>query len=225
MTDEELLTEYLRTKDPDLLAKLYGRMRRRMYALAKRILRSHDDAEDIVQEVFCKLCELDPEPIQSAESFLYRIVQNLSLNRRRANSSGIREDMVSLSDMKRKAGKLVLDVMKNSPVSDDVIEEPIDERLGTVEESLQRQELWKEVETILDALPVEQREAIDAYYCRGMEVNEIAEMLALSPWTIRSRIRRGMDVLKEALRPDGLPMPVHRAAQRPSLTGEYANAV
>ena len=70
MSDEALLTEYLKTKDHGLFAALYERMRKRMYAHAVKVVKSPETAEEIVQEVFCKLLEVAPQKIRSAESFL-----------------------------------------------------------------------------------------------------------------------------------------------------------
>jgi len=230
MTNEELLTEYLKTKDQELFTILYKRMYRPAYALAKRILHSPEDAEDIAQDVFCKLCELDPEPepIRSAESFLFKMVQNLSLNLHRDDNTGVREGMVSLTKLKSAAAARHADGQKGATTNADLLEEPIDNRVESSDEHLQRQELWEETKLVLDRLPANQREAIEAYYGRGLEIDEIAESFEL-PWhTVRTRIRRGMATLRQTLAPENTDMTIRRPARRPSKpssAGEYANAV
>ena len=78
MTDEELLTEYLKTKDRELFTILHERMRDRLYALALHMIHLPDDAEDIVQTVFCKLCKARSQEIRSAEGFLKTMTKRSS---------------------------------------------------------------------------------------------------------------------------------------------------
>ena len=96
MTDEALLTEYLKTKDHDLFAVLYERMQERMYAHAMQITKSPDASAEIVQDVFCKLLEVSPQEIRSADSFLFRMVWTRAIDRHRQENGGIRDGMISL---------------------------------------------------------------------------------------------------------------------------------
>jgi DNA-directed RNA polymerase specialized sigma24 family protein len=66
LPDEELLMNYLSTKDEELFNILYKRMHKRLYALAMRILKSPGDAEDVTQDVFLKLCDYGPGIISIA---------------------------------------------------------------------------------------------------------------------------------------------------------------
>jgi len=53
MSDEEILK--LSYRKPHLFGKLFDRHQKRFLRIAKRTLRSEDDAEDVVQEVFIKI--------------------------------------------------------------------------------------------------------------------------------------------------------------------------
>jgi len=79
MTDEELLTEYLRTKDNGLFTALYERMHDGLCAVARRI--APKDADDVVQDAFCKLCRLEPQEVNPG--FMVKMVQNLAICRSR----------------------------------------------------------------------------------------------------------------------------------------------
>ena len=96
MTDEELLTEYLKTKDRELFTILHERMRDRLYSLALHMIHLPDDAEDIVQTVFCKLCKARSQEIRSAEGFLKTMTKRAALDHQRKEHSGVREGMISL---------------------------------------------------------------------------------------------------------------------------------
>ena len=50
---------------------------------------------------------------------------------------------------------------------------------------------WEEVHAALDRLTSKRREAIEAYYCRGLEISEIGDMEGTPYFTIRNRIRPG----------------------------------
>ena len=205
-TSEELLTEYLKTKDSDLLDVLYRRMHRKLCTLAIRILDSSEDGEDIVQDVFCKLCELEPQPIRSAESFLFRMVQNMAIDLKRHNESGVRHDMISINafeedendDMTYRSKRNLASMVLVAPDS---------------REEDHGRELSEEVKTAMNNLPEEQREAVELYYARGLTIPETAEILGIKENTAESRIRRGIKALRNALVPNVTPHPSVRPVQ------------
>ncbi len=201
MTEEQLLQEFLATKDRTILAALYERLRPRLYALAFRILKSRDDAEDIVENTFCKLYKLEKEPIRSAESFLFKITQNLALDSRLAKRRGIRRGMVSLTSMKLRSG--ALNATNSRERSADTIEEPIDKGPEIAEQQTMRQErireLHEKTKPVFDLLPDDQKQAVDLYYARGMTIAETAKCLGINEDTAWSRIRRGMAAMRKKL--------------------------
>lgn len=200
MTDEELLTEYFTTKRHDALTMLHDRMRDRLYALALHMLHSPEDAEDVVQAVFLKLCNLAPREVSSAEAFLKTMVKHLALNRQRDNESGVRHGMVSLEtfeptewieDDSEFDGRI-------APKHRDVA----DSSVTSVESQAQTNELWQKTKAALGGLSPTQREAIELYHCRGLEPAEIASVLGVKEKTVRTRIRRGMAELRETFFPE-----------------------
>jgi RNA polymerase sigma-70 factor (ECF subfamily) len=74
--------------DPDAFEEIYARYRSRLEAVACRILGSHADAEDVVQNVFQALPHAAYRGSASLWSYLYRAAVNGSINllrsRRRA---------------------------------------------------------------------------------------------------------------------------------------------
>ena len=60
--------------------------------------------------------------------------------------------------------------------------------------------LWELVQT----LPPDQRLAVTLYYYDGLSVAEIAQVAGAPPGTIKSRLSRGRDRLRELLREEGV---------------------
>jgi RNA polymerase sigma-70 factor (ECF subfamily) len=52
----------------------------------------------------------------------------------------------------------------------------------------------------IDALPAEEREAFDLVRIQGMTQTEAAEVIGVSPKTVRRRLGRGLRLLTESLR-------------------------
>jgi RNA polymerase sigma-70 factor (ECF subfamily) len=80
-SDVELIEAFQRG-DERAFTELVHRYQERIYWLARRFHNDHDDADEIVQEVFCKVYE-SLKHFRGESSFytwLYRITVNLSLN-------------------------------------------------------------------------------------------------------------------------------------------------
>ena len=60
--------------------------------------------------------------------------------------------------------------------------------------------LWE----LVQALPEEQRLAVTLYYYDGLSVREIAQVLGAPQGTVKSRLSRGRDKLRERLREEGI---------------------
>lgn len=53
-------------------------------------------------------------------------------------------------------------------------------------------------------LPEEQRLAVTLYYYDGLSIREIAQVLGAPQGTVKSRLSRGRDKLRERLREEGI---------------------
>ncbi len=80
-SDEELLRQYQAGRE-SAFNELVLRYQEKVYWLARRFSSSHDNADDITQEVFCKMYESlkDFRGDSSLYTWLYRITVNVSLN-------------------------------------------------------------------------------------------------------------------------------------------------
>jgi RNA polymerase sigma factor (sigma-70 family) len=80
-SDEELLRQYQAGRE-SAFNELVLRYQEKIYWVARRFSNSHDNADDITQEVFCKMYESlkNFRGDSSLYTWLYRITVNVSLN-------------------------------------------------------------------------------------------------------------------------------------------------
>ena len=172
-SDVELLRGVL-AADSDALEQLYRRHRRRTLALIRRIVADEFAAEEILQDVFLKLWTRPgayDEAQGALNSWLFGIARHLALERRRcAMRSAAR---VSAED--------------RGPEPD-------------WEETLAEAEQARAVKIALDDLPAAQRETIQKAFLEGFTQAEVASLLGQPVGTIKSRIRLGLQKLRESCR-------------------------
>lgn len=149
--------------------------------LATRLLGDHAEAEDITQETFLRAYEKIAEFRGEAKfsTWLYRICHNLCLN--------------------------CLQKKKNDPTNDaedgTLPEELPDPRGGFPDHVVMKREQQKLVQRALSHMARDFREVLVLHHTIYLSYGEIAELLRLPIGTVRSRLHRGREELKERLRP------------------------
>ena len=108
-SDEKLIALTRRGRD-DAFETLVERYRARLLAFCQHMLRSREDAEDVLQEVYVaalRAMRADDRPIQ-AKPWLYKIARNRSLNhmRRRTDVS-----VESMDSFERESGESALEAV------------------------------------------------------------------------------------------------------------------
>jgi RNA polymerase sigma-70 factor (ECF subfamily) len=145
----------------------------RMVSLARRMLGSQADAEEVAQEVFLRVwthaARWEPGRAQF-RTWLHRVATNLCLDRLRRHGT---EDI-------------------------DSIPEPQSDEPGP-DERFEQQELALRVDAALLALPARQRAAITLTYYQGLSNIEAAETLGVSVEAVESLLGRARRQLREAL--------------------------
>jgi RNA polymerase sigma factor (sigma-70 family) len=151
------------------------------YNLARWLTRSHEDAEDVVQEAFLRAFSAfdgyrgDDANAQSAKAWLLTIVRNTSMTWLKRN---------------RSAGATV--------ELEETLEEPR-EPSADPEELLLISCDREQVRQALEQLPLEFREAIILREMEGLSYKEISATLSVPLGTVMSRLSRGRDWLKRLL--------------------------
>jgi RNA polymerase sigma-70 factor (ECF subfamily) len=181
-TDDQLtidiaLIERVGARDAAAVGELYDRHSRVLYSLIVRILRDRSEAEEVLQDVFVSLwtrVHTYNPALGSPVAWLVRIARNRAIDRLR--SSAVRTRTVE---------SLPHDV----PPPD------------TPEDSLSLGEQQRAVNRALDALPSDQRALIEDAYFLGLTHAELAERHRLPLGTVKTRIRAGMQALRQLLAP------------------------
>jgi len=145
-----------------------------VYNLALKMTKNDEDALDISQEAFLKAYRLlDSFRGESRFSvWLYRLTYNLCIDfLRRKPRAGV----ISLTYHDENEDSQVLEIpdVRNLP-----------------EETVLRQEMRKDIADSIGALGIHHREILVMREITGMSYNEIADTLAVSEGTVKSRLAR-----------------------------------
>ena len=177
--DDESLLRRIQRRDETALEELYDRQSTAVYSLALRIVGDRAAAEDVLSDVFWRVW-------RRAETFDPRrgrlTAWLLTITRRRA-----------LDELRMGARR---ERRERSP---DAIAEVPQERAPSPEGEALAGEVQRHVREALSALPPEQRGPIELAYFEGLTHVEIADRLQEPLGTIKTRIRAGMQRLRESL--------------------------
>ena len=174
---EEDILSRARNGDPDAFRSLVERYTPRVYAVARNLVASAGDAEDVTQEVFFKVhAKLESFREEAAFStWLYRVTVNAAadyVKKRRQERSTLVEDMARL---------------------------PVEDPSGEPEEDVARDDLCREIRSAMAALPPKFRTILVLRELEGLSYNAITEILGISKGTVESRLFRARARLRERL--------------------------
>jgi RNA polymerase sigma-70 factor (ECF subfamily) len=160
------------------LEVLYDRYSTLVYSLALRILRNTGDAEDVTQEVFAQLwahaSRFDPSR-GAVGAWLSVIARSRALDRLRRHAAGARAT----------TGPEALTAIPDPAPSVEVV-------AASAEQAAAAREA-------LASLPSEQRTALELAYYEGLTQAEIAAKTATPLGTVKTRIRTGLQRIRDAM--------------------------
>lgn len=186
--DERALLERLRRGDEDAFEDLVRTTGRRLLAVARRITRSEQDAEDAVQEAFLSAFRALPgfDGRSSISTWLHRIVVNAAIKRSRTparrNESSI-EDLVHRFD-----------------ASGDYADRPQPWASDT-DDPQSRARTREALAQAIDQLPDEFRSVILLRDVYGHDSRSVAASLGISDALVRQRLHRARQALTKLLEP------------------------
>lgn len=169
--------------DVEALGTIYDRYQRAVFALCARVTRDQGAAEELTQEVFVRLWKnaASFEPGRGRVStWLLRIAHNLALNEARRRSS---RPVIAYEADWEYASSAIEDP---DAQSDPALAAWLNERAVVIREALR-------------ALPAPQRQAIEMAFFDGLTQAEIAAATGDPLGTVKSRIRIGMQRLRDGL--------------------------
>jgi len=168
------LIERIVARDADAVGELYDRHNRLLFGLILRILRDRSEAEEVLQEVFVLVwtrAETYNVALGSPAAWLVRIARNRAIDRLRANTVRLR-------------------AVESAPAAADV---------DNPEARATASEQQRVVARALESLPSDQRTLIEEAYFLGMTQSELADKFKLPLGTVKTRIRAGMQALRQQL--------------------------
>jgi RNA polymerase sigma-70 factor (ECF subfamily) len=186
--ESELVTR-LQASDASAYAELVRAQGPRMLAVARRLLRSDDDAADAVQEAFISAFRAigNFEGGAKLSTWLHRIVVNASLMRLRNRT---RRPEVSIDEL---LPKFVDDGGH--------IDEPREWRSPEPLDALERRETRELVRGLIDELPTDYRTVLLLRDIEGLDTKETAEVLGVTPNAAKIRLHRARLALRTLLDP------------------------
>lgn len=176
------LVERWQAGDEKAFEELISRHERRVYRLLYRMMGSKEDAEDLTQETFLSLHRHGHRFRAEARfsTFVYRVAANAALNRRRSLGRG----------------RARIDKLKTrTEAGDDLPSSP-----RNPEDATQGAELSQHVRSALDELSPSLRMPVVLYDIEGLAYGEIAKVLGIAEGTVKSRIHRARQALRDHLK-------------------------
>ena len=178
--NDETLINLLARSHPHALGELYDRYSRLVFSLALNIVGDQATAEEITLDVFARIWEkadtYRPERAK-VSTWLVSITRHRSIDVLRRRGSRAERHSVGWAD-----------------VSPDAVPS-VDGPEETAEIAMQRQR----VRAAVAQLPPDQQEVLALAYFKGYTHREIAEALGQPLGTVKTRIRLGMQKLRQVL--------------------------
>ena len=195
--NERALIERLRGRDEHALAELASTYEHKIFQLALRYLRNHEDAEEVVQDVLLKVFrKIDAFRGDAAlSSWIYRITFNTAMSRMRSLKA-MRSAEVSEIEIGTAANGDVTEAFDPPDWSD------------LADASLLKSQLRERLAAAVVDLPAIYREPVILRDFNGLSTEEASAKLQIKDQTLKSRLHRGRSMLRERLTDfsDGLSM-------------------
>lgn len=171
------LIKKVAAQDREAFSQLYDRFASLVYTLALRMLKVRHDAEDLLQEVFVQVwrqAENYNEERGTPEAWIINMAHSRAIDK--------------LRSIRRREKNIVFTA------------NPADaESAGSVESSAAQSEVRLTMNSALSALPESQRKVLELAYFDGLTQTEIAERLAEPLGTVKTRMRAGIQRLREII--------------------------
>jgi len=159
---------------------------KKVFNIALRMIGNHDDASELAQEVFIRIFKSlkNFKGESSLSTWIYRITTNVCLDELRKRKN---KNIVSLDeDVKQDDGEIKRQVEDARPTPDVIAE---------------KNEVLRVVKEAILSLPEDQRTVIILRDIQGFSYDEIAKIMNCPEGTVKSRINRSRQILRDRLKP------------------------
>lgn len=151
----------------EMLDRLY---REKLIGFCHGYLGTREEAEDVVQAVFCRILQASVVP-ENFRAWIYKICRNRCLDERRYRARHPEDGSIPTASQ-------------------------LDARLTGQLTRMLRDERWERLRRLVEELPVDQREVLHLRYAEGLSRSEIAEILEIEPKLVKSRLYHGLEKLR-----------------------------
>jgi RNA polymerase sigma-70 factor (ECF subfamily) len=176
--DDGKLIELIKGRDQDAMVALHTRYADLVYSIGYRVLNDAGAAEECVQDTFMRVwtsgAQYDPTR-GSLVAWLVSIARNIAIDRlrQRGRQVSIADDRDALDDTEHLAAATMPDYWRD-------------------------RERVEALRLVMQGLPAEQFEVLHLSYYGGLSQSEIAAHLNIPLGTVKTRMRLGMQKLREA---------------------------
>lgn len=185
--DAELMLEFQQTDNEDAFAELVERYQKPLINFFYRLLWDEQRAEDLTQEVFCRIFVHRKSYKAKAKfsTYLFRIARNLWIDYYRSQGKNPRVTSLYVPAGKDGSGLELIDTI---PAPD------------SARTTAAQSEIALKLQEALSQLSEEQRLTFTLAKNQGMKYAEIAETLRIPVGTVRSRMHSAVQKLQRILR-------------------------
>ncbi|MGY5484078.1 RNA polymerase sigma factor [Paenibacillus sp. ALE2] len=152
--------------------ELFELYKEQIYYFCYYLMQNQADAEDVCQEVFVKAILADRSKVQDLKSWILRIASNECSNVLRRRKTGLMKEIRTF--------------LLSRPHS-----------FNPVEESLYHRETQTELHKLYNKLPDKIRMVVILRYVNELTVPEISRVTNIPEGTAKSRLNRGLKLLKK----------------------------
>jgi RNA polymerase sigma-70 factor (ECF subfamily) len=183
LTDENLVN-LARARDEAAVRAITTRYNRRLFRIARSILRNDAEAEDVVQETYVRaFTGLDMFRGDAAfGTWITRIAMNEALGRLRRLRPTVEWETYGANRNQAEIIHFPASAVSNDP-----------------EKTMAQSEVRAVLEQAIDELPDAFRAVFVARIVEGMSVEETADLFGLQPATVKTRLHRARLLLREEL--------------------------
>ena len=178
--NDHLAVENLQKGDVKAFDDLFNKYSSRLFSFSLKYLKSNEEAEEVVQEVFLYIWDKRKgiKPDQSFNSYIFTIAYNI-------------------------IKKYFLKKTRDNAFKDDLIYSLLQEE-NKLDQIIDYKFLLEKVEKYIEALPKRRKEIFIKRKFDGLSVKQIAEGLGISPNTVENQLASAKKQIQEELKKEKL---------------------
>ncbi len=186
--EDDELVRLCQKGDMEAFESLVEKHQKKILNIAHRMTGSYEEACEVVQDAFLSAYRAMKKFRGESRfsTWLYRIAVNLSKNRVKQRKVRLQREGMSIDDPKEtEEGQLKRDPPAQDP---------------SVEEQMEKREVQAKVQGCIDLLDDQYREVLVLRDLQEFSYEEIGDMLKIPEGTVKSRLFRARDTIKDCLK-------------------------